>query len=131
MATTQGNDGQVLIGTATLAEVVDFSYTETAVTTPDSVLGDDWDTIKSGSKSWSGSVSCYWDATDAAGQETLVIGAEVALTLIPEGAAVGSILVSGTAVVTGVESATSRDAIVTANFTFQGNGALTKTAQAI
>lgn len=127
MATHTGNGGAVKIGTATVAEVLDWSLTEGINVIDDTVVGDAADTHLVGTTNWSGSVNCYWDETDTLGQEAMTIGASVALHLLPDGAAVGDIDFNGTASITSIERASANNSIVTASFSFQGNGALTRT----
>jgi len=130
MATHIGNGGSVKITAATVAEVLSWSLTENANVADDTVLGDASTSHIAGLKSWSGSVSCYWDETDATGQEAMVVGASVALHLLPDGATTGDIDFNGTATITSIERSGANDAIVTANFSFQGNGDLTRTVLA-
>lgn len=125
MATFNGNSGIVKVGANAVAEVLDFSISESANTVDDTVLGDASMTHKTGLLSWSGSINCYWDDTDATGQVALTVGASVTLNLLPEGDTVGDAEYSGTATITGIERAITNDSIVTQSFTFTGNGALT------
>ena len=126
MATHIGNDGSVLIGANVVAEVVDFSLSEAANTADDTVLGDASSSHIAGLLSWSGSVSCYWDETDSTGQEAMVAGASVDLHLLPTGAGATNIDFNGTATIVGIERGGANDSIVTANFSFTGNGDLTR-----
>jgi hypothetical protein len=125
MATIIGNDGSVEIGANALAEVTEFSITEAANTADDTVIGDTARTHVVGTVSWNGSASCYFDSSDTNGQEALTIGASVTLNLYPEGNTSTKPEYTGTATVTGVEIGQANDSIVTRNFTFTGNGALT------
>lgn len=127
MATHIGNDGQVKIGANAVAEIVSFSLSESVNTADDSVLGDTSTSHIAGMKSWSGSVSCYWDETNTTGQGAMTAGASVTLNLYPEGSTSGDTYWTGTATITGIERSVSNDTIVQANFTFTGNGALTST----
>ena len=126
MTTHIGNSGLVKITAATVAEVLSWSLTENANTADDTVLGDASESHKVGTKNWSGSVSCYWDETDSTGQEAMVVGASVALHLLPDGAAGGDIDFNGTATIESIERSGANDSIVTADFTFKGNGDLTR-----
>lgn len=125
MATFIGNDGVVKIGANTVAEVTSWSLTQGAATADDTALGDTWDSHLVGTANWSGSISCWWDDTDATGQGAMTVGASVSLVLLPEGATVGDAEYTGTATITGIESSGSNNATVTASFSFTGNGALT------
>jgi hypothetical protein len=126
MANITGNSGDVTISAAIVAEVLSFSLTEGVNVIDDTVIGDAADTHQVGTTNWSGSVSCFWDDTDATGQEAMTIGASVELHLRPEGAGAGNIDFNGTASITSIERAVANNAIVTANFSFQGTGALTR-----
>lgn len=128
MATYIGNSGEVQIGANAVAEVLSFSLTESANVADDTVLGDSYKTHIVGTKSWSGSINCYYMEGDTNGQALLVNGASVDLSLMPRGDTTTYYDFAGTATVTGLETANSLDGIVTVNFTFQGNGALTKSA---
>lgn len=125
MATFNGNSGVVQVGANAVAEVLDFSISETANTVDDTVLGDSAMTHLAGLNGWSGSINCYWDDTDTNGQVALTIGASVTLSLLPEGAGTGLAEYTGTATIVGIERAVANDSIVTQSFTFTGNGALT------
>ena len=126
MTTHTGNGGQVQIGANVVAEVLSFSLSEGINVVDDTVAGDTSDTHKTGTTNWNGSVSCYWDETDATGQEAMTIGASVDLSLFPDGATTGDIDFNGTATITAIERSSANNSIVTANFTFQGNGDLAR-----
>lgn len=130
MATHTGNSGAVQIGADAVAEVLDWSLTEGVNVIDDTVVGDAADTHKVGTTNWSGSVNCYWDETDTNGQEAMTIGASVDLSLLPDGATTGDIDFNGTASITSIERASANNSIVTASFSFQGNGALTRSVLA-
>lgn len=125
MANHTGNAGTVTWGANIVAEVLDFSLTEGIAVIDDTVVGDTSDSHKTGTKNWSGSINCYWDETDTA-QEAMTIGASAVLHLKPEGAGTGNINFNGTATVTSIERAVANNSIITASFSFQGNGALTR-----
>ena len=126
MANISGNSGDVTISANIVAEVLSFSLTEGVNVIDDTVIGDAADTHLVGTTNWSGSLSCFWDDTDATGQEAMVIGASLEVHLRPEGAGTGNIDFNGTASITSIERSVSNNAIVTANFSFQGTGALTR-----
>lgn len=130
MATVIGNSGDVTIGANVVAEVLSWSLTEGANTADDTVLGDTYASHKSGILNWSGSISCYYDKTDTTGQGALTAGASVVVHLRDEGAGTGNIDRTGTATVVTIEESVNNDAIVTANFSFTGNGALSRTTLA-
>jgi len=126
MANHKGSEGTVKIGTDDLvAELKSWSLSQSANTIDDSTIGDTWATKKAGMNSWSASVECFWDETDAA-QTALTIGAEVTANLYPEGATSGDTYWSGSAIVTSIENSSAIDGMVEASFSFEGNGALTE-----
>lgn len=130
MATHTGNAGSVTIGANAVAEVLDFSLTEGVNVIDDTVIADAADTHLVGTTNWSGSVNCYWDETDTNGQEAMTIGASVTIHLLPEGAGSTNIDFNGTATITSIERAVANNSIITASFSFQGNGALTRSVLA-
>ena len=127
MAEHSGNGGKVLITAAEVAQVLDWSLTEGINVIDSTVVGDAADTHQVGTTNWSGSVNCYWDETDSTGQEAMTIGASVELHLLPDGDAVADIDFNGTASITSIERASANNSIVTANFSFTGNGILART----
>jgi hypothetical protein len=120
-----GTEGVVKIGANTIAETRSWSIEQQADTVEDTVLGDSWKTNKPSLKSWSGSISCWWDETDTNGQVVMIVGAELTLTLYPEGATTGDIFYTGSAIITGFTNKGEVGAMVEADFTFTGNGPLT------
>ena len=124
MATFLGKEGVVKVGNNAIAEVKSFSITQTAATVEDTVMGDDWATHKPTIKSWSGSLTCHWDDTDTKGQEALSVGTEVSLTLYPEGNDSGDYQLSGSIIITSVETQAAHDGLVERTLNFQGSGAL-------
>lgn len=127
MATHSGNSGAVQIGANTVAEVTAWTLEEGVAEMDDTAIGDAADTHKVGTTNWNGSVECFWDDTDATGQEAMTIGASVDLSLYPDGVATGDIDFNGTASITAISRGGSNNEIVTASFTYKGNGALTRT----
>lgn len=128
MATHKGSEGTVKVGANTVAEIRSWSIEETAETIEDTALGDAAKTFLAGTTAWSGSLDCMWDETDSTGQGALTAGASVTLNLYPEGAATGDAYFTGTALVTGITNAVGgNDEVITASFSFQGTGALSRT----
>ena len=120
MATTHGNDGIVKIGTDTVAEVVDWSYSETIDLLEDTAMGDTGKTWKSGLKDGSGTINCMWDETDTTGQGTMTTGTDVTLHLMPEGDTTGDTEYTGTVTIESFNVSGGKDSIVSASFTFKG-----------
>lgn len=126
MATHAGKLGKVYVGTDQVAEVRNFSIDETADTSEDTSMGDDWKTHLVTLKSWTAACDCWWDETDTNGQQALTTGASVTLNLYPEGNASGATYYTGTATVTSSGRSQALDGVVEQKFQFTGNGALTK-----
>ena len=76
-------------------------------------------------------INCHWDPDDSTGQEALVIGTEVSLSLEPEGnATTGDVYYTGSAIITDISVGVPQDGMVTRNFSYQGTGALTEATTA-
>ena len=125
MATTKGSEGLVKVGSATIAEVKSYSLEESADTIETTKMGDAARTYLPSLTTFSGSVDCFWDETDTAGQVALTPGASVTLVFYPEGATSGDTYYSGTALVTGKTITGSFDGMVEASISVQGTGVIT------
>lgn len=121
-----GKEGTVKIGTNTIAELKGWSLEESANTVDDTELGDDWETCKPGLKSWSATIDCHWDETDATGQGAMTLGAEVTLNLYAEGATTGDTYYTGSAIITGKSKSGANGEVISQSFSLKGNGALTE-----
>lgn len=130
MATHKGSEGVVKVGSNTVAEVRDWSLTITAETVEDTTMGDSARTYKPSLTSASGSLSVYWDETDATGQGAMTAGSEVTLNLYPEGDTSGDTYYTLSAIITEEGVSSSFDGMVEANFSFSANGAVTTTTVA-
>jgi len=125
MATHTGSEGLVKLGTDTVAEVRDWSVSQTANMVEDSSQNDSASTFKAGRSSWTAEVNCMWDETDSTGQEALTIGASVTLNLYPEGATTGDKYYSGTALVQSIGvTVPDSNGMITRSVSLQGTGAL-------
>ena len=127
MGTHKGSEGLVKVGSATVAEVKSYSLEESADTIETTKMGDAARTYLPSLTSFSGSIDCFWDETDTAGQVALAVGASVTLVFYPEGEASGDTYYSGTALVTGKTITGSFDGMVEASISVQGTGAITTT----
>ena len=125
MANHKGSEGLVKIGSATVAEVKDWSLSETADTIEDTTMGDVARTRKPSLTSASGSISAFWDETDSAGQIAMQAGSEVQLRLYPEGAATGDYFASVSAIITTQDASAAMDGMVEASFSWESKGAVT------
>jgi hypothetical protein len=132
MGTHHGKDGVVKVGANAVAEVDNWSVTESAEVAEDTAMGDTWRSHIAGKtiNSWQGSLTCHWDETDTQGQQALGVGASVTLGLYPEGTASGATYKSGLATITSVGLTVTKDGVTQRSFNFQGNGALTEQAVA-
>ncbi len=126
MANHTGNGGVVKIGSGVVAELSEWSLDETGETVDTSVMGVAARSHKPTLTSATGSINCYWDETDTAGQGAMTPNASVTINLYPEGAASSATYKTMTATITGVGLAGSNEGMVTQNFTFQVNGAVTE-----
>lgn len=126
MANHHGSEGLVRISTNNVAEVTGFSFTETAEYAEDTTLADTNKTYNTTAiKSWSGTVTCFWDEENTSYQSGFAPGSNVALVLAPEGVESGDTRWTGNALVTEITRNVQRGAITEVTFNFIGNGALT------
>lgn len=125
MANHTGVDGVVKVGTNTVAEVRNWSVSESADTIEDTTINDTSRTYQAGLKSWSGSLTAFWDETDTNGQVALTVGSSAVLNLYPEGATTGDIYYSGTAIINSVGVSVPTGGMIERSIGFQGSGALT------
>lgn len=119
-----GTDGVVKIGANPVAECRGWNIEQQADVVEDTVLGDSWKTNKPSLKSWNFSLTCFWDETDTNGQAALVVGAEVAINVYPEGSTTGDVYFSGSGIVTGRTNKGEVGGMIEAEITGVGNGAL-------
>jgi predicted secreted protein len=129
MAVYRGLDGEVVIGSDTVGESTSFTITQTGDTidtTAQRATGDAR-TYLAGLNTFTGSVEAHFDNDDTA-QTAVVIGAELSFTFYPAGDTAGRQAISGTGIITNIETASQFDnQAVSFNFQFQGTGELTKT----
>jgi hypothetical protein len=125
MANHKGSEGVVKIGSNTVAEIKDFSLSETAETIDDTTMGDSARTKLVGLTTASGSMTAFWDETDTSGQGAMTVGAEVTLNLYPEGATTGDSYATLSAIITEKGVSTTLDGMVETSVSFEANGAVT------
>ena len=125
MANHKGSEGIVKVGSNTVAEIKDFSLSETAETIDDTTMGDSARTKKTSLTTASGSMTAFWDETDSSGQGAMTVGAEVTLNLYPEGAASGDTYATLSALITEKGVSTTLDGMVETSVSFEANGAVT------
>jgi hypothetical protein len=126
MAIVHGKNGVVRVGAAgQVNEVQKFSLDYSASTVDATSMGDTAEKHLIGILSWSGDITCLFDKADADGQELMLPGASVLVTLMPEGLTTGLRSYSGTVTITDVPLSVDKGSIVERSFKFKGNGALT------
>jgi hypothetical protein len=123
MATHTGSEGVVKVGSVTVAEVRDFSFTDTSESIDTTPMGFSARVKKAGLLSASGSITCFWDETDATGQGALDSGASVSLVLYPEGAATGASFATIASNITEQGISSSFDGMVEATYSFESSSA--------
>jgi hypothetical protein len=125
MTTYTGQLGAILLGANTVGEIRAFEITQTSETLDDTVMGDTWRTNKSTFKTWSGSMDVLFDDDETTGQNTLVVGAEIAsVKFYPAQNASGAAELTGAIRITERTIKTSYDGLVEMTVQFVGNGAL-------
>ena len=123
MATHNGSEGLVHIGTAAVGELKSWSFTENATMIDTTVLSSAAQTFSTGTTSFSGSAECFLDETDGA-QTALTVGSSVTVKFYFEGSASGDSFYSGTCLVESIDRSAAMDDIVGVSFSFRGTGAL-------
>ena len=128
MATFLGRNGVVNIGTDPVAEIRNISVNESNEPIDNTAMGSEWKTFMDGIKAWDASVEAHQDPTNAAGQGAIVNGAVVTAHFLHQGAGTGNMDVSGSGIVTGVQTSQAHDGLVAVTFNLTGNGPLAKVA---
>lgn len=105
MAVTRACYGVIKVGSATVAEVKGWGADQQATEINTSVIGSCTESWEAGPVSETGTVDCFWDATDATGQELFVPGDTISLVVQPEGDTAGDVTYSGDIIVLGVAKA--------------------------
>lgn len=120
-----GKGGKVVVGTATVAEVGEWSLDINSEMLETTKFLDDWKSFIAGLKDWSGSFSGRWDMTDTTGQKALqdaiLGGTSVTLKLYVN----GTNYYTGTAFISTESPSAGVDGLVEVSFDVQGSGALT------
>jgi hypothetical protein len=126
MGIHKGSEGVVKVGSDTVAEIKSYSIEESAETIETTTLGDAAKTFTAGTTSFSGSMDANWDETDTA-QLAMTAGAEITISIYPEGTATGAKYKTGTAIIDSISIEGSQDDMVATSFSFTGSGALSDT----
>ena len=117
MTTRTGNNGVVSVGGNPIGELNSWSLEMTANQIPDTAMGDQFNTSKSGRPSATGTIEVHYDPGDTV-QESLVPGTTVALILYPDTTASGSPRISLTAQITGRTRSGAQEEILPQSFNF-------------
>jgi len=122
MANHKGSEGFAKVGSNTIAEIKDWSLSESADTIETTTLGDNARTKIAGLTSASGSMTAFWDETDTSGQGALTAGSTVTLNLYPEGVTAGDTYATTNVVITEKGVSTSLDGMVETSISFECDG---------
>jgi hypothetical protein len=121
MAVHKGSEGYVKVGANTVAEVRDWSISESADTIETSSMGDSARTYVAGLTSATGSIAVHYDDTDTTGQGAMSVGSSISLELYVDADTYASM----TAIITEAGVSSSFDGIVEGSFSFTVDGAVT------
>lgn len=124
MANHKGNEGVAKFSGGTIAEVKDWSISESAETIDTTTMGVTARTKVASLTSASGSLTAFWDETDTAGQGAMTIGAKAEMILYPEGTASGATKATFQAIITEKGVSTSMDGMVETSVSFEVTGAV-------
>lgn len=124
MPTHSGHEGLVTVAANTIAELIGWSYDESAEVIEDTELSDTAKTFIAGQTSWTASCECHLDETDTNGQVALSIGASVTLFFYHEGNTSGDEYKTGTGIITGRSVSGGGGDTAKISFSVQGTGAL-------
>ena len=128
MATKTGASGVVKLqvsGTtvAVIGEVRSFTFDGSADTIEDQVIGDVARSYKTGLKTNTVSIECYWDEADAQ-QLILDEGTDIDFEVYPTGTGSGETFFTGGGIVTTRSITGAFDGMVEASFSIQCSGAV-------
>ena len=130
MATHTGIDGVVKYDGNAIASISSWSFDQTQDAVENTALGQSARSFLTGIIGWSGSAEAFWDETDTAQSAIdtdMGSPAIKTLELYSEGTTSGDTYWHGSVIVTSVSRSASVNGMVTASFSFQGTGGLTKT----
>ena len=130
MASHTGVDGVLKYDSNAVAELSAWTLDVNQEPVESTVLGSSARSFKPGIITWTGSAECFWDETDTAQSQIDTDMATVdtkTLELYPEGTTSADTYFTGTVIITSISRNSSVNGMVTASFSFQGTGGLTKT----
>lgn len=131
MALLTGNDGQLVVGSTTIAALRNFSVELSADTIETTVMGNDARTYLAGLSTWQGSADIYFDTTESTSSIFNLTGTAVGASPIT-----GKFYVkqdttdsayTGTCLVTAYSVKSAHDGMVEATISLKGSGGLTYT----
>ena len=126
----QASIGVVKYDGNAIASISSWSFDQTQDAVENTALGQSARSYLTGIIGWSGSAEAFWDETDTAqSQIDTDMGSPAikTLELYSEGTTSGDTYWHGSVIVTSVSRSASVNGMVTASFSFQGTGGLTKT----
>ena len=130
MASHTGVDGVLKYDSNAVAELSAWTLDVNQEPVESTVLGSSARSFKPGIITWTGSAECFWDETDTAQSQIDTDMATVTtktLELYPEGTTSADTYFSGTVIISSISRNSSVNGMITASFSFQGTGGLTKT----
>jgi hypothetical protein len=125
MAVHLGKEGEVKVGSNTVAELLTWSLTESAELIETTNLAATSRTYMAGRTTGSGNLTCHWDETDTSAQGAMVKGASLTLNMYPEGSGSGATFATFTALFETVEKNGEGTGVVGANISFTVSGDVT------
>jgi len=130
MASHTGVDGVLKYDSNAVAELTSWTLDVNQEPVESTALGSSARSFKTGIINWTGSAECFWDESDTAQSQIDTDMSTVTtktLELYPEGTTSGDTYFSGTVIISSISRSSSVNGMVTASFSFQGTGGLTKT----
>jgi hypothetical protein len=126
MALISGTAGGVTVATgystAATAWTLNVDAPAQETTSWDDYSSGLWRTYVVGAKSWTGTITCRFDAAEDILE---ALDSEVTLTLNVDNTSGAELGVSGTAILTGIQGGVDMESVGEVTFTYQGTGALT------
>lgn len=122
MANHKGSEASVYVGNNKVAEVKDWSLSQSADTIDVTIMGDTSRQFVPSLKTSEGSMTCFWDETDVDGQEALDVGGTATLNIYPEGKVTGDSYYTMSIIVTEQEISAQYDGMVERSISFTVDG---------
>jgi exopolysaccharide biosynthesis protein len=122
-----GKGGALTLGGTAVAQITDWSISQSVDTADTTTMGDSSRTFMAGIKSFEGSADVLWSAGDTSGDiqaGEIVVGTTYTAVFYPGGTS-GNVSYTGEVICTSSEVTATVDDVVTASISFQGTGDLT------